>query len=97
MHCPRKTSFMASMAHRIQIHILLNGNLGPMLVDLAAAPLLCYSDSWICCILGARPSSGLATVALLVLLEGLIAAVPQETLASGLLSSQPRLMPLLPW
>lgn len=87
---------MASMAHRIQIHILLNGNLGPMLADLAAAPLLCYSDSWVwhpSC----QASSGLATVALLVLLEGLIAALPQETLGfSGLLSSQPCLVPLLP-
>lgn len=82
------------MAHRIQIHIIRNGNLGPMLVDLAAAPLLFYSDSWVCCILAARPSSGLATVALLLLLEGLVAALPQETLGfSGLLSSQPRLMP----
>lgn len=69
-----------------------------MLVDLAAPPLLCYFDSWVCCILAARSPSGLATVALLVLLEGLIAALPQETLGfSGLLSSQPHLMPLLPW
>lgn len=69
-----------------------------MLADLVAAPLLCYSDFWVCCILAARSSSGRATVALLVLLEGLIAALPQETFGfSGLLSSQPRLMLLLPW
>ena len=69
-----------------------------MLADLAAPPLLCYSDFWVCCILATRASSGLATVALLLLLEGLVAALPQETLGfSGLLGSQPRLVPLLPW
>lgn len=66
---------MASMAHRIKIQILFNGNLGPVFAGLSEGSFAvlqeqsftaqdgCVLAAWAGCILAARPSSGLSVMA----------------------------------